>query len=137
MAENVSYADIAVAVGGRLKMLREKRDLTQVMLSARLQAAGMERGSSAKTISSWERGETPLPLPALLPLAIALRMEPDSLGRQLGLCGDPEGREILVAEGADLLEALANEPPEISNTILRWLRESVEIARLGRLGRTN
>jgi transcriptional regulator with XRE-family HTH domain len=130
-------ADLARSVGHKLRTLREQHDLVQTDLAARLQAAGMERGASAKTVSAWERGETPLPLVALTPLAQAFRMERGALARRLGLCGEIDRREIVLAGGADALNQLAEEPPEVSDTILRWLRESVQIARTARLARTN
>lgn len=134
---SVRSVDIATAVGGQLKKLRDDHELTQKMLAARLQAAGMERGSSEKTISAWEVGTTPLPLTALPVLAAAFRMEPDALARRLGLCGDPGAREIVIADATDAVNQLADEPPEVADTILRWLRESIQIAHAARLARTN
>jgi transcriptional regulator with XRE-family HTH domain len=137
MTASGPFVDIVKSVGLKLRAIRESHELKQVELAARLQAAGMESGSSSKTISAWERGETPLPLPALAPLAVAFRMEPGALASRLGICGDVAAREIRIAEGADILGQLADEPPEVAETILRWLRESVGIARTARLARTN
>lgn len=108
--------------------------MTQEMLAARLTVEG--KAVSDSTVSNWEAGTTPLPLTAFEPLARALRFDVPSLSRRLGLCTDSPGQTRL-AEGADILNQLADEPPEVADTILRWLRESMEIARMSRLARTN
>lgn len=41
-------------------------------------------------------------------------------------------RELFIAEGADVLEAIAGEPPELQASILRAVRQAVEIARTAR-----
>lgn len=137
MKNGARPAEIAALVGGRLKRLRDDYDLTQVQLAARIQSLGMERGGSAKTISAWECGDTPLPLTALPVLASAFRMEPGVLARRLGICGEAGHRDLVIAEATETVNQLADEPPHVADTILRWLRESVEIARSARLGRQN
>ena len=136
MTASRPFVDIAKSVGVELKRLREARNITQVVLAARLQSAGMETGSSSKTVSAWERGETPLPLTALPPLAAAFRMEPGALVRHLGLCDDTT-REIKVAEGADALAQLTADAPDLAESIFGMLRKAREIARSNRLERTN
>lgn len=126
---------IAKQVGKRLKGERIARQLTQMALASRLTAVGLP--TSDKTVSAWETGRTALTIPDLWPLAAALNMDPGQLGRKLGLCGEPSQREIAIAEGADLLHELAEEPPEMAATIVGWWRQSFEIVRLNRLGRTN
>jgi len=125
------------SVGAALRQIRKSQDLTQAELAARLQAQGMETGSSAKTVSAWERGDTPIPLPALPVIAEALRLEPRVLGQQLGLCGAANSREIHLADGADLLRQLEDEPPEFAEAVVRWWRESFAFARAARLARQN
>lgn len=122
-------------VGLNLRAIREQRGLTQEMLAARLTTSW--KHTSDATVSAWENGRTPLPLVAIEPLAGALRMRTGELGRSLGLCGDPVPREIAIAEGADILEALADEPPEIATAVLTMFRQSLEIARASRLAQRN
>lgn len=98
--------DITKTVGMALRDLREGQRLTQAELSARLQTHGLTSGSSAKTVSAWERGETPLPLTVLPILADALHMDFVTLTRSLGLCGDPSSRAIRHAEAAELAEQI-------------------------------
>ena len=50
---------------------------------------------------------------------------------------DSPARAVRISECADIFGQLDSEPPEVAETILRWLRESVEIARSARLARTN
>lgn len=128
-------AEIVRSVGTKLREIRERHDLTQKDLSARLQSAGMVSGSSAKTVSSWERAETPLPITALPVLAEAFRLETSALTRQLGLCGDLGGREFVITEATELFSQLADEPPEVSDTILRWLRDAIGFVRTTRVPR--
>lgn len=112
--------DFAAGIGSCLRQLREASTLTQADLSARLQAAGLSKGSSPKTISAWERGETPLPLVVLPLLAAAFRMKPEELTRQLGLCGG--SREIRAATMRDLMGQLEDEPPEVVDGVLQMVR---------------
>ena len=125
------------ATGAALRALRVREQLSQAELAARLQARGIKGGSSPQTVSAWERGDTPIPLPALPVIADALRLEPRALGRHLGLCGPASDRELRIEEGADLLIQLQDEPPETVASILSWWRQSIEIARANRLGRIN
>lgn len=135
----VSHGAVALtrSVGDQLRRLREQTDLTQAMLAARLQAAGMDKGSSAKTVSAWERGETPLPLMAIWYLAEAFRMEPATLARRLGICGPTDLQTTYIAEGADILASLQDEPPDIVAMLVTSFRQSVDIARAARLARNN
>lgn len=130
-----TMASAAERIGHQIKALRTDRSLTQEDLSARFGTLG--HSVSSKTISSWETGRTPLPLTMLAPLAEALKMDAGHLGQRLGLCGAPSPRDLHFAEGADILTELADEPPEVAETILRWLRDSVQIAKTARLARTN
>jgi transcriptional regulator with XRE-family HTH domain len=125
------------STGAALRNLRNGQKLTQAELAARLQSRGIQGGSSPQTVSAWERGDTPIPLPAIPVIADALSMEPRVLGRSLGLCGTPEPREIHLEEGADLLAQLQDEPDDVVASILAWWRQSLEIARLNRLGPRN
>jgi transcriptional regulator with XRE-family HTH domain len=125
------------STGAALRGIRKRQGLTQTELAARLQSRGIQGGSSPQTVSAWERGDTPIPLPALPVIAEALHLEPRSLGRHLGLCGPSGARELRIEEGADLLAQLQDEPPETIESILSWWRQSIEIARSNRLGRMN
>lgn len=122
--------NIAERVGRRLKALREEQGITQEMMAARLTAEWKE--VSPKTLSAWETGRTPFPLLAFEPVASALRVEPSYLGVRLGLCGEPSPREIFLAEGADIMAELANEPPDLAASILRSMRTAMEIAKTAR-----
>jgi transcriptional regulator with XRE-family HTH domain len=124
------------SVGAALRRLREDEQMSQETFAARLQAVGWS-GNSPQTVSAWERGDTPVPLPALPAIADVLRIETSALTRRLGLCGDPAGREVRLADATDFVNQLADEPPETAETILRWARDMIRIAHTGRLGRTN
>lgn len=132
-----SSGGLVQATGAALRRLRKTEGLTQAALAARLQSRGLRGGSSSKTVSAWENGDTPIPLTAFPILADCFQLDTAALVRRLGLCGDVTSRDILLAEGVDLLRQLSDEPPEIAGTILTWIRQSVEMARLTRLGRTD
>lgn len=121
-------------VGQQLRSLRGEHDLTQEMLAARLSVEW--KPTSDSTVSNWESGTTPLPLTALEPIAKAFRMDVGHLGRRLGLCG-MEPREVFIAEGQDILQAVADETPEVQAGILAMFRQAIEIARTAREARSN
>jgi len=117
--------DIRV-IAQRLADRRSELRLEQTEVAER---AGLSRAY----VSRLESGI--VPNPKLLDLARVANV----LDVPLASLVSPPGhaREIAVAEGADLLEQLADEPPEMRQTILSWLRQSVELSRRARQVRTN
>lgn len=103
-------------------------------------ATGLSQGQFAKAahlsrayISRLERGLVPNPtITDLAAVAGAARIPITTL-----VSPPSQEREIRITECADILSQLDGEPPEVADTILRWLRESIGIARAGRLARTN
>jgi len=117
--------DIA-EVGRRLAARRDALRLDQDAVAER---AGLSRAY----ISRLERGIVPNPkVGDLLQVAKALNMP---LAALLGRDASPH--ELRVTECAQILSQLDDQPPELAETILRWLRESVDLALMSRLGRTN
>jgi transcriptional regulator with XRE-family HTH domain len=116
--------------GSRLRAVREQQGLRQVDVAEKL-------GMSAGGYSSVERGAARMFVTDLERYASALGVDAGYLGRRLGLCGEDAPREIRLTEGADILDQLADEPPEVAETILAWWRQSLEIARSNRLARSN
>lgn len=122
------HLDVA-EIGRRLAARRERLGLDQ-------EAVADRAGLSRPYISRLERGIVPNPkLLDLEQVASALELPLNDLVRPID--GRDGAREIRITECADILTELADEPPEVAETILRWLRESVQIARAGRLARTN
>lgn len=116
--------------GARLRAVREEHGLRQVDIAAKL-------GMSAGGYSSIERGAARMFVTDLERYAEALGVDAGYLGRRLGLCGVDAPREIRHAEAAELADRLADEPPEVADTILSWWRQSLEIAKANRLARSN
>lgn len=133
----VTQPDIVRRVGIALRHLRQQRNLTQIDLSARLQAAGMTDGASSKTVSAWERGETPVPLTAFPSIAEAFRMEVPALSHSLGLCGDPSSRDVRREEVVELLGEVDRLPAEVVDDLMAMWRTSIAIARGRRGSREN
>lgn len=116
--------------GARLRAVRLERGLRQRDVAERLEM-------SAGGYSSIERGYARMFVSDLERFAQALGVDVTYLGRRLGLCGATGARDLKIEEGADLLVQLRDEPPEVADSILSWWRQSLNIARLNRLGRTN
>lgn len=111
----------------RVREQRERLRLDQDAVATRA-------GLSPAYISRLERGAVPNPK------VFDLEKVASALGTTVGaLLSSPDTapREIRISECADILGQLDSEPPEVTETILRWLRESIEIARTARLARTN
>lgn len=105
--------------------------------------AGMTQEDVARKIDMtlsgyrpYEQGRRQLRTEQIPMFARAFRVSVEHLSASLGL-STAATHDIRIAECADILGQLEGEPPEVADTILRWLRESVEIARMSRLGRTN
>lgn len=126
-----SKADpISQLYGARLRSVREERNLRQADVARRLDM-------SAGGYSSVERGMARMFVSDLSRYADALGVDAGYLGRRLGLCGDMIPHQIYIGEGADLLQALADEPAEIQPLIIQGIRQVMEIARSARLARSN
>ena len=82
----------------------------------------------------YEQGRRQLRLEQLPTFAKAFSMSVDALAVRLGL-GRSTLRELQYAECADILSQLADEPPEVTQIILNWLRQAVEIVKMGRATR--
>jgi transcriptional regulator with XRE-family HTH domain len=112
-------------VAAVLRAIRAERGLTQAQVAK-------QWGMTVDGYRPYEAGRRQLRTGALPGLAAALGITASDLSSRLGL-HDVTLREIRVAECADIMSQLADEPPEVSETILRWLRESVNIAKMRRL----
>jgi transcriptional regulator with XRE-family HTH domain len=107
-----------------LRQIRTERGLTQIQVARNW-------GMSVDGYRPYEAGRRQLRTGALPGLASALGVSTSDLSARLGLHGVTL-REIRAAECQDIMGQLADEPPEVTETILRWLRESVQIAKLQR-----
>jgi transcriptional regulator with XRE-family HTH domain len=109
-------------LGRRLASRREELRLDQDAVAERARL-------SRAYISRLERGIVPNPkVGDLLLVAGALNVPIIALLR-------PEGAtpaEIRLDECTDLMQQLDGEPPEVVETVLRWWRESIAFAKLGR-----
>ena len=92
-------------------------------------------GLSRAYVSRLEKGI--VPNPKLFDLARVAGVLDLPLSELIRPPGDGASRDLVIAEAADAVNQLADEPPEVAETILRWMREAVEIARSARLARTN
>lgn len=120
-----SGLDVA-ELGRRLLARREMLRLDQEQVADR---AGLSRAY----ISRLERAIVPNPkVGDLLQVAQALETTLPSL-----LAPDPAPRELFIAEGADVLAAIADEPPELQASILRAVRQAYEIAKTARTTQQN
>lgn len=119
--------DIA-AIADRLARRRIEKRLEQTEVAER---AGLSRAY----ISRLEKGI--VLNPKLFDLAHVARVLDIPLADLVSPPGRSASRELRITECADILSQLDDEPPEIADTILRWLRESVDIARAARLAREN
>lgn len=107
-------------IGRRLASRREELRLDQEEVAGR---ASLSRAY----ISRLERGIVPNPkVGDLLQVADALHIPITDLMRPT-----PDGdSELRLAECTALMEQLDGEPPEVVETILRWWRESIRVAKL-------
>ncbi len=111
------------------RALREEAGLTQEDIARRIDL-------TLSGYRPYEQGRRQLRLEQVPTFARAFGVTPEMLAARLGLPGSTL-REARVAEGVDLIEQLADEPPEVADTLLKWWRESLEIQRRLRLGRDN
>lgn len=115
--------------GDSLREIRREKNIKHRILADRL-------GMAESTYRAYEQGYRRIRLDQIRRFASAYDMAPEELTARLGL-SDLSLREIRVAECADIMGQLADEPPEVAETIIRWLRESVNLAKRRRSERTN
>jgi transcriptional regulator with XRE-family HTH domain len=113
-------------IGRRLAARREQLGLDQEEVAGRA-------GVSRPYISRLERGIVPNPK------LLDLEQVASSLDLPLTALVRPESspRELFVAEGVDILEAAANEPPELQASIINTIKSLMDIAQAARLARSN
>lgn len=115
------------AIAQQLADRRAEKRLEQTEVAER---AGLSRAY----ISRLEKGL--VPNPKLLDLAQVAAVLDVPLGALLTPSASG-ARDLKIEEGADLLVRLREEDPDVAESILSWWRQSFEIVRLNRLGRTN
>lgn len=115
--------------GGALRAIRREKSIPHRVLSERL-------GMAESTYRAYEQGYRRFRVDQIKLFAGAYEMAPEELASRLGI-SDLNTREIRVAECADIIGQLADEPPEVAETIMRWLRESVNLAKMRRYERDN
>jgi transcriptional regulator with XRE-family HTH domain len=111
------------------KALRADADITQEEAARRVDL-------TLSGYRPYEQGRRQLRIEQLPTFARAFGVSTDRLSAELGLA-NVTSRQLRLAQCADILGRLDDQPPEITDTILQWLRESVNIALIGRQGRTN
>lgn len=109
------------------KEVRADRGITQ-------EEAARRAGLTLAGYRPYEQGRRQLRLEQLPMFAKAFGISVDALAARLGI-GGAGLRELQFAECAEILSELADEPPEVTRTILSWLRQSIAIAKLGRPAR--
>ena len=103
--------------------LRERRDT----LGLDQDAVAERSGLSSAYISRLERGA--VPNPKVFDLEKVAEALDTSVGALLRSPGAPDS-ETYVSECAALMRQLDGEPPEVVETVLRWWRDSIKVAKL-------
>lgn len=115
-------------IGKRIFARREEKRLDQ-------QALADQAGLSRAYISRLERGIVPNPkvmdltqVARVLGVTMAELVRPDTAN---------DDEQLRLSECADLLGQLTGEPPAVVETVMRWWRDSITIAKLYQQSREN
>lgn len=116
-------------LAGIFRALRADASLTQEEVARRV-------GLTLSGYRGYEQGKRQFRTEQMPVFAAAFEVSVDALAARLGLHG-ANIREIHVAECADIMGELADEPPEVAATVMNWLRESVNLIKMRRTRRDN
>lgn len=84
----------------------------------------------------YEQGKRQLRIEQIPTFAKAFRVSVETLSARLGL-SSADAQQARISECADLMRQLEGEPPAVIETVMRWWRDSIQIAKLHQQARDN